>query len=98
MQWVIIYLPRHENESQKNYAKRLQKAVLAPFFKRAVNFSTGKAFFKPITLQAADGKSELSDKIIELVNDAKQEGRFICEVLQSGVQRRVGEGIRLYLR
>lgn len=69
-----IYLPRHENESQKNYAKRLQKAVLAPFFKRAVNFSTGKAFYKPITLQAADGKSELSDKIIELQNDANKKG------------------------
>ncbi|NCB47269.1 hypothetical protein EOM81_09660, partial [bacterium] len=24
-----LYLPRHENESQKNYAKCLQKAVLA---------------------------------------------------------------------
>ncbi|MDD3001528.1 MAG: DUF4055 domain-containing protein [Candidatus Riflebacteria bacterium] len=69
-----LYLPRHENESQKNYAKRLQKAVLAPFFKRAVNFSTGKAFFKPITIQAADNKSELSDKIIELVNDANKKG------------------------
>ena len=69
-----LYLPRHENESQKSYAKRLQKAVLAPFFKRAVNFSTGKAFFKPIMLQAADGKSELSDKIIELQNDANKKG------------------------
>jgi hypothetical protein len=69
-----LYLPRHENESQKNYAKRLQKAVLAPFFKRAVNFSTGKAFYKPITIQAADGKSELSDKIVELVNDANKKG------------------------
>lgn len=69
-----IYLPRHENESQKNYAKRLQKAVLAPFFKRAVNFSTGKAFYKPITIQAADGKSELSEKIIELSNDANKKG------------------------
>lgn len=69
-----LYLPRHENESQKNYAKRLQKAVLAPFFKRAVNFSTGKAFYKPIIIQAADGKSELSDKIVELVNDANKKG------------------------
>jgi len=69
-----LYLPRHENESQKNYAKRLQKAVLAPFFKRAVNFSTGKAFYKPITIQAADRKSELSDKIVELVNDPNKKG------------------------
>ncbi len=69
-----LYLPRHENESVKSYAKRLQKAVLAPFFKRAVNFSTGKAFYKPITLESADGKSELSDKIIELQNDANKKG------------------------
>ncbi len=69
-----VYLPRHENESQKNYAKRLQKAVLAPFFKRAVNFATGKVFYKPITIKAADGKSELSDKIVELQNDANKKG------------------------
>lgn len=69
-----IYLPKHENESTKNYAKRLQKAVLAPFFKRAVNFSTGKAFYKPITIQAAKEKGALSDKIIELVNDANKKG------------------------
>lgn len=69
-----MYLPRHENESQKSYVRRLQKAVLAPFFKRAVNFLTGKAFYKPITIQAADGKSYLSDKIVELANDANKKG------------------------
>lgn len=69
-----IYLPKHENESTKSYAKRLQKAVLAPFFKRAVNFSTGKAFYKPITIQSAKEKGALSDKIIELVNDANKKG------------------------
>ena len=69
-----IYLPRHENESQKNYAKRLQKAVLAPFFKRAVNFSTGKAFYKPISIVPVAEKGTLSDKILELVNDANKKG------------------------
>lgn len=69
-----IYLPRHENESQKNYAKRLQKAVLAPFFKRAVNFSTGKAFYKPISIVPADEKGTISDKIAELLNDANRKG------------------------
>lgn len=69
-----VYLPAHENESKKNYAKRLQKAVLAPFFKRAVNFSTGKAFYKPITIQAVKEKGVLSDKIIELQNDANKKG------------------------
>jgi hypothetical protein len=69
-----IYLPKHENESTKSYAKRLQKAVLAPFFKRAVNFSTGKAFYKPITIRSVAEKGSLSDKIIELVNDANKKG------------------------
>jgi hypothetical protein len=69
-----MYLPKHENESTKSYARRLQKAVLAPFFKRAVNFSTGKAFYKPITIQSAKEKGTLSDKIIELVNDANKKG------------------------
>jgi hypothetical protein len=69
-----IYLPKHENESTKSYAKRLQKAVLAPFFKRAVNFSTGKAFYKPITIRSVAEKGALSDKIIELVNDANKKG------------------------
>lgn len=69
-----MYLPKHENESTKSYARRLQKAVLAPFFKRAVNFSTGKAFYKPITIQAVKDKGTLSDKIIELVNDANKKG------------------------
>lgn len=69
-----LYLPSHENESKKNYAKRLSRAVLAPFFKRAVNFSTGKAFYKPISIEPADEKGVISDKFAELMNDANKKG------------------------
>ena len=70
------YLPQHENESDPQYGKRLAVAVLTPFFKRAINFSTGKAFYKELVVVSADddenNKKELSDKMQMIVEDANK--------------------------
>lgn len=44
------YLPKHEGENAEAYKRRLASAVLAPFYKRAVEKSVASILAKPIVL------------------------------------------------
>ncbi len=66
------YLPPHESEHPIRYKKRLAKAVLAPFFKRAVNFAAGKVFYRPVTVASTQPKGELSAKMQAVIADANR--------------------------
>jgi len=64
------YLPRLNKETATNYDKRLSKAVLAPYFKRTVNFSTGKAFYTPIKMLPKDDAKRVDPRLQMLIDDA----------------------------
>lgn len=64
------YLPRLNNESEKSYQIRLSQAVLAPYFKRTVNFSTGKTFYTPINILPVESNKDMSPKIASMIEDA----------------------------
>jgi len=64
------FLPKLTNEIQKNYDNRLRKAVLAPYFKRTVNFSTGKTFYTPIKMLPKDDQKEINPKVQAIIADA----------------------------
>lgn len=64
------YLPRLNKETDTNYDRRLSKAVLAPYFKRTVNFSTGKAFYTPIKMLPKDDAKKVDPRLQLLIDDA----------------------------
>jgi len=92
--WGQTYLPALDNESATRYKKRLSKAVLAPFFKRAVGFSTGKAFFRPVTVKAVDKKTVISDKMQAVINDANRKSdslnKFASSAFKDGLAKGLG--------
>ena len=70
------YLPQHKNESNDQYKMRLSKAVLAPFFKRTVNFATGKAFYKAVQINPAE-EFEIDDELQAVINDADRKNNSL---------------------
>jgi len=87
------YLPALDNETTTRYKKRLAKAVLAPFFKRAVGFSAGKAFFRPVLVQAVE-KGKVSDKMQAVINDANRKSdslnKFSASAFKDGLSKGLG--------
>jgi len=92
--WGNVYLPALDNENAVRYKKRLSKAVLAPFFKRAVGFSAGKAFFRPITVRAVKEKTAISDKMQAVLNDANRKSdslnKFAASAFKDGIAKGLG--------
>lgn len=64
------FLPRLNKETDENYRRRLSKAVLAPYFKRTVNFSTGKAFYTPLKMLPKDDNQRVDPRIQAIIDDA----------------------------
>lgn len=91
--WRQTYLPALDNETTTRYNKRLAKAVLAPFFKRAVAFSAGKAFFRPIIVQSVE-KGKVSDKMQAVINDANRKSdslnKFAASAFKDGLSKGLG--------
>lgn len=91
--WSILYLPQLENETDSNYKKRLAKAVLFPGFKRAVNFSVGKAFYKPIEIVPVDEKTELSLKMQAIIQDADRKNNNFGKFANDGFKQSFSKGL-----
>ena len=87
------YLPALDNETSTRYKKRLSKAVLAPFFKRAVGFSAGKAFFRPITVRAVDEKNTISEKMQAVIADANRKSDSLNKFAASGFKNGLAKGL-----
>lgn len=64
------FLPRLNKETSENYDRRLSKAVLAPYFKRTVNFSTGKAFYTPLKMLPKKENEKVDPRIQAIIDDA----------------------------
>jgi hypothetical protein len=87
------YLPMLKNETKLQYETRLYKSVLAPFFKRAVNFSAGKAFFKPLRIESAVEKGEISDNMQLVIEDANRKNDSLAKFAHTAFKSAWAKGL-----
>ena len=88
-----LYLPPQKGEdisedgTPSNYATRLSKATLAPFFRLTVNNFVGRIFAKPVALQ-----KDVSDTIKEWCENVDRQGSHINVFFVSVVREAIAKG------
>ena len=78
------YLPQYEGESQGNWTRRKDRAVLTNFLRRTLNGLSGKPFSKEVELS-----EDMPKPLVDLVDDIDQQGNnlhvFARQFFESGL-------------
>lgn len=82
-----LYLPQSKNELDEMYQNRLNRATLAPFFKKTVNNFAGRIFSKPVMLE-----EDVPPKLIEWSENIDRQGNNMTVFFKNAAAQAIRKG------
>lgn len=82
------YLPQYEEEHDRNYQHRLERAVLTNFFMRTIDGLVGKPFAKPIQLG-----DDMPSPLVEFAEDVDGQGNHLDVFARKSFEKGLAKGL-----